>query len=402
MVLREETILRFKKIMILTIILVTLLAVSTVSAAENVTTDVVGGDNSTEVLDLSDEDVEQGYDSQNFQPRIIPEGYGYRQNIPQQINYSTEYEDYYGYYISIVDEYGYNIPDLEVRLVDANTNEEEMIFAYQEDEDLYWCCVSVMGVGNHSCKIIVDDYYYNIKPIYFNLEIVKSDVKLIIKETYVVKGDYAIIKAKVTDMEGYFICEDGKVKFTVNSKDYYRSIDDEGIATLKIKMNKQGTFTYSAIYTGDENHNPSVTKKSKVYVLSTSKSARTISIKGYKVVIPLDKYKKLINAKYTGKTLVYKFNTGKTIKQKVDIYDRKTGKKTTKTVKSKIYIYICFDGNNEYMGSLPPNQYVAELTTSNQYRSGNIVCHKWLFGYKQSKEFIKLNSAKVRQSLYGL
>lgn len=393
---------KYKKIMMLAILLVIFLAISTVSASENVTGDAVSVDDSTEVIDLSDDVVEQGLYPENYQPRIIPEGYGYRQNIPEQINYSTDYDDYWGYYISIVDEDGYNIPDLEVRLVDANTNKEEMAFTYEEDEDLYWCCVSLMGVGNHSCKIIVDDYYYNIKPIYFNLEIVKSDVKLILKETYVVKGDNAIIKAKVTDMDGYSICDNGKVKFTVNGKDYYRNIDENGVATLKVKMNKQGSFTYSASYRGGENHNPSITKKNKIHVLSTSKSARTISIKGYKVIIPLDKYKKLINAKYTGKTLVYKFNTGKTIKQKVDTYNKKTGKKTTKTVKSKIYIYIAFDGNGEYTGSLPENQYVAELTTSNQYRSGNIVCHKWLFGYKQSKEFSKLNSAKVKQSLSGL
>lgn len=348
------------------------------------------------------EDVlEQGYDSENFQPRIIPEGYGYRQNIPQQINYTTDFDDYYGYYVSVVDEDGYNMPDLEVRLINAETNKEEMSFAYDEEEDAYWCCVSSMGVGNHSCKIIVDDYYYNIKPINFNLEIVKSDVELTLTKTYVVKGDNAIIKAKVTDMDNSPLCEEGKVKFTVNGKTYYRSINENGIATLKVKMNKQGTFTYSVAYTGSEDHNPSITKKSKIYVLSTSKSSRTIKIKGYKVVIPLDKFKKLINAKYTGKTYVYKLNTGKTIKQKVDIINKKTFKSTTKTVKSKVYIYICFDGSYKY-NSLPSKQYVAELTTSNQHRAGNIICHKWLFGYKQSKEFVKLNSAKVRQSLKGL
>jgi len=286
--------------------------------------------------------------------------------------------------------------------MDANTNKELMAFDYDEDEDAYWCCVSNMGVGNHSCKIIVDDYYYNINPIYFNLEIVKSDVELILKETTVVKGDYAILKAKITDFEGSTLFEDGKVKFTVNGKTYYRNINDNGYATLKVKMNKQGTITYSAAYMGDENHNPSTTKKSKIYVLSTSKSARTIKIKGYKVVIPLDKYKKLINAKTNGKTYVYKLNTKKTIKQKVDIYNKKTWKKTTKTVKSKIYIYVAFDGTGKYGGSLPKNQYVAEITTSNQHRYGNIICKKWLFGYKQSKEFTKLNSAKVRQKLFGL
>ena len=398
----------------LAMLLISLLSISAVSASENVTADTIGTDNTSNDINLEDEDYDDydDYDedsdwndehySDNFQPRIIPEDYSYRQNIPEQINYSTDYDDYYGYYISVVDEDGYNIPDLEVRLMDANTNKELMAFDYDEDEDAYWCCVSNMGVGNHSCKIIVDDYYYNINPIYFNLEIVKSDVELILKETTVVKGDYAILKAKITDFEGSTLFEDGKVKFTVNGKTYYRNINDNGYATLKVKMNKQGTITYSAAYMGDENHNPSTTKKSKIHVLSTSKSARTIKIKGYKVVIPLDKYKKLINAKSNGKTYVYKHNTKKTIKQKVDIYNKKTWKKTTKTVKSKIYIYVAFDGTGKYGGSLPKNQYVAEITTSNQHRYGNIICKKWLFGYKQSKEFTKLNSAKVRQKLFGL
>lgn len=383
-------------------LLVCLLAVSAASASENVTDDVACADDSTEAIAINDKSVEQKYDSDNFQPRIIPEGYSYRQNIPQEIYYETEYDDYYGYYISIVDEYGYNIPYLEARLVDANTNKVKMTFDYDEDEDAYWCCVSNLGVGNHSCRIIVDDYYYDITPIDFNLEVIRSDVELILKETYVVQGDTAIIKARVTDIEGYSIYDDGKVKFTVDGKNYYRSIDEDGVATLKVKMNKKGTFTYSATYRGGKNYNPSITEKSKVRVLSNSKSARTVSLKGYKVVIPLEKYKKLIYAKYTGKTYVYKLNTGKTIKQKVDVYNKKTGKKTTKTVNSKIYIYIAYDGNWDYTGSLPPEQYVAEITTSNQHRGGNIICHKWLIGYKQAKEFSKLNSAKVTQSLKGL
>ena len=385
----------------LAMLFVGLLAISAVSASENVTDATIGEDNANEAIGLTDDDIKQEYDPDNFQPRIIPEEYGYRQNIPEQINYSTDYEDSFGYYISVVDEEGYNIPDLEVRLIDANTSKELMAFDYDEDEDAYWCCVSLMGVGNHSCKIIVDDYYYNIKPIYFNLEIVKSDVEVILKETTVVKGDYVVLKAKVTDTGGSPIFENGKVKFTVNGKNYYRNINENSYATLKVKMNKQGTIKYSAKYMGDKNHNPSATKKSKIHVLSTSKSARTIKIKGYKVVIPLDKYKRLVNAKYNGKTYVYKLNTKKTIKQKVDIYNKKTWKKTTKTVKSKIFIYVAFDGTGKYAGSLPTKQYVAELTTSNQHRYGNIICQKWLFGYKQSKEFTKLNSAKVRQSLKG-
>lgn len=94
-------------------------------------------------------------------------------------------------------------------------------------------------------------------------------------------------------------------------------------------MNKKGSFNYSATYMGGANHNPSdAKKKNKIKVLDTSKSTRTIFIKGYKVVIHLNKYKKLINAKNIGKTYAFKFDTKKTIKQKVDVYNKKKpGKK---------------------------------------------------------------------------
>lgn len=390
-----------RKILFIGFTIILFISMGMVTAESNVTFENYG-DFSPETAVDTDIAIEQDYDSENYQPRIIPQEYDYSQDIPEQINYSTDYEDYEGYYISIVDENGDNIPDLKVRLVDSNTNREEMIFEYLDDEDLYWCCVSAIGIGNHSCKIIVDDYHYDIKPINFNLNIVKSDVELFINEIYTVKGDYVIIKAEVTNIEGDFICNDGKVKFTVNGKKYYRSVDENGVAKLKVKMNKAGSFSYSAKYVDGESHNPSFSEKNKIHVLSVSKKARTISIKGYKVVIPLDKYKKLIKAKSSGKTYVYKLSTGKTIKQKVDIINKKTYKRTTKTVKSKVFFYIAFDGAGKYTGSLPINQYVAEITTTNQHRYGNVICHKWLTGYKQAKQFSKLNTAKVRQKLYSL
>ena len=391
---------RYKKIMMLAMLLVSLIAISAASASENVTDNTISADDSANAIDLTDNVIKQEEGSETFQARIIPQGYDHEDDIPQQINYTTESDDHYGYYIEIVDENNHNIPDLKVRLVDANTDKEKKTFSYLEDEELYWCDISALGAGNHNCKIIADEY--DIKPLNLNLEIVKSDVELVLKDTYVVKGDYATIKVKVTDMEGKAIRDNGKVKFTVNGKSYYRSIDKNGAAALKVKMDKQGTNTYSATFTGGKNHNPSSANKGKIHVLSNSKTARTISIKGYKVVIPMDKYKKLVNAKNTGKTLSYKLDTKKTIKQKVDVYNEKTGKWKTKTVKSKIYIYIYFDGSYQYKGLLPAKQYVARLTTSNQHETGKIICYKWLIGYKQSKEFSKLNSAKVRQKPSGL
>ena len=84
-----------KRIIMLVMFLVCLLAISAVSAAENVTDISVSEDYSSEVLDSS-------YDDNTFQPRIILEDYSYRQNIPQKINYLTYYGDYDGYYIMLL------------------------------------------------------------------------------------------------------------------------------------------------------------------------------------------------------------------------------------------------------------------------------------------------------------
>ena len=345
------------------------------SAEENV---IVPVNNDKNILQMGEE------------AKIVPEGYEYDDDIPEKINYKTDIENDYGLQISVMDEFEDNIPDLKIKLVDANTNQKLLDFVY-DDIDAYYCEVVNLGFGTHSCRIIVDDY--NITPLDVDITVGKSTPKLSnLKEYYTVKGDYAVLKAKVSDFDK------GNVKFSVNGKTYYKPVNSNGVATLKVKMSKSGTIKYYARYAGDVSHNPSAVKKSKIIVYDNSKKSRTISMKGYKVVIPLNKYKKLISAKSNGKTYVFKLNTGKTIKQK--FFDYSIGK--TKTVKSKVIMWIAFDGAWEYIGSLPPEQYVAELTTSNQHRSGPTVTSKWLLGYKQAKDFKNLNSAKVRGNLYGL
>ena len=96
---------KYKKTIMLAMLLISLLSISAVSASENVAADTIGTDNTSNDINLEDEDYDdyEDYDedsdwndehySDNFQPRIIPEDYSYRQNIPEQINYSTDYDE---------------------------------------------------------------------------------------------------------------------------------------------------------------------------------------------------------------------------------------------------------------------------------------------------------------------
>ena len=124
-----------------------------------------------------------------------------------------------------------------------------------------------------------------------------------------------------------------------------------GVATKKIKIKKTGTYKYTAELT-DNNYKNSKTGKAKLFVYSASKKARTFKVKGYKIIVPLSKYKKLVEAKNTGKSVSYYIKSNKHIKQQI--------RKMKTTTKWK------------YMGKM-----ILEEADSKNYKPKNIVKH-WI------------------------
>lgn len=251
------------------------------------------------------------------------------------------------------------------------------------DEESYWTydgefCVwrgyftyIAKPIGNYSVTAVCNDRYYNIEPATFSVNIIKGTVKLTPKVYHSASGDYAILKCNVVNSYDQRVFE-GTVTFKINGQSYKVKVKN-GVATKKVKLTKAKVYEYTATF-NDDNYD-SKSASSKIYVYKTSKKARTFKIGKYKVVVPLAKYKKLIDAKNTNKITYYHLYTGKKITQKVKI----DGKwKTKKNV--KVYIDIEYGGKTGSQGSLP-NKYSICLETYYQSPVSDD-CKPWLSGYK--------------------
>ena len=241
--------------------------------------------------------------------------------------------------------------------------------------------------GNHKLKITLEDNYYTAKPVFINLKILKSKFMGKIKcKTY-----WGTNKGKVTMKASAYDDElmeyvNGYITFKVNGKSY-KVKTKNGVATKTIRIKKAGTFTYTAQFTNDK-YSSSVVGKGKLYVYSTSKKARTFKIKNYKVVVPVNKYIKLVNVKNTGKFIYIHLKTNKYIKQTIghSQYD-------LKTVNARVSMVVSYGGKNggQY-GAV--NKYHIFLTTPYQ-GPGYDYCSPALYGSKKSSLINKVNSAKT-------
>ena len=262
------------------------------------------------------------------------------------------YSTAYSYIVSLVDEYGDSIYDVEELKVTYDDGDEEI--GEYDDEGYY--LFSMDKIANRKATLTLTDPYYWAYPVTINVKISKSPVKITTKNYYSNTKQYSILKAIVKDTDGEPIAE-GKVKFDINGKSYYVNVEN-GVATKKIKLTKAKTYTYSTTYVGNDHYNDSKTASSKIYVYSSSKKARTFSVKGYKFTLTQNQYNKLINAKNTGKTVSYNLKTNKKVKQTIT-YDHKK----FKSVKAVVYAHISYGGKEPRGQMQYPNKYSIFIQT---------------------------------------
>ena len=330
-----------------------------------------------------------------------------------------------------------------VRIVDNNNNPISTAkptcdkYNLKYDLDGYYFFYQMhLNAGTHKLKISLNDGHYKAEPVTMTLTIVKStfDGTIDCDSYYGTDKTTLTMKATVNPSEGKY--EDGYVTFKVNGKSY-KVKTKNGVATKKIKIKKSGTYTYTAELT-DNNYKNSKSDNAKLFVYSTSKKARTFKVKGYKIVVPVNKYNKLVIAKNTNKRVLYEIKTKKRITQKIST--QKTGTKWKyvgkmyledahyknyktknyvkhwisdgeyyytcdaykkvsvnkiqyKSVKAKVSIIISYGGKKGGQYALA-NKYYLCLNTPYQ-NPGYESCKPTLYGAKKSNDITKLNHAKT-------
>ena len=190
-----------------------------------------------------------------------------------------------------------------------------------------------------------DDYYYGSFTAN-SIKVVKKYSLLTIKNlTYKVNAAKKL-SATFKDEFGKLI-KNKKVTFTVNGKTYSATTNSKGVASVKITLNKKGTYTYTAKYAGD-NIYEAVKKNAKLKILPLATSLTTKKVT----------YKKAAKTKKISVTLKSGTKALKskkvTIKVNKKTYTAKTNSKGVATVKVSLnkkgtYTYTAkFAGDNTY------------------------------------------------------
>ena len=109
--------------------------------------------------------------------------------------------------------------------------------------------------GDGTYKAVTKSATLTIKPLATSLTLKK----------YTYKKSSKSKKLKATLKSGTKVLKNKKVSFKVNGKTYTAKTNSKGIATVKIKLTKKGTFKYTAKFAGD-NVYKAISKSNKVVI----------------------------------------------------------------------------------------------------------------------------------------
>lgn len=299
-------------------------------------------------------------------------------------DYTAKYSPYNEFNVLLFDDFGDEITGEDVKLVWNGGKQESL---YEWDDYSGYNTYIDKNVGNYKATVVLKSSEFNAYPVSINLKILKANVKLYPKVYHTTQNHYATLKTTVYDHNGETV-DEGTVKFTINGKSYNVKVKN-GVAIKKVKLSKARIYNYRATFTGNNYYSKSAT--SKVYVYSTSKSARTFTNGKYKYTLSLSNYKKLVNGKNTHKMIYLELKTGKYIKQTYRQYSA-FGKYAYKTVNARVIFCICYGGKSGAQGAFP-NMYSMRFTT--KYQFPDSFATPSIVGYKMSSQINKLNKAKL-------
>jgi len=231
-----------------------------------------------------------------------------------------------------------------------------------------------LPAGTFTAKIIDMDGKVITKS---TIKILKTSTKVKISSITIKSGTTKYIEADVYDGTGNVCHEGGKVKFSINGKNYYAKVKS-GTAKIKIKVpSKLKTYTCKATFLGDNNAKSSsktfkiTVKKATTKKTTTKKTTTKKKTTSFTVTVPvkLDQYTSKTVGKHTVK--IHKFITDygsyQHIKIALSLYKNNKKIKSSSTLyKTKVWFHLK-NGDWKYWGVNNYGRLSFNELTYNQY-----------------------------------
>lgn len=392
-----------KKFIALSIIIVSLLAVSAVSAAENVTDDAVGVDDTIDVRvddnlndELNDEDdgwYDIGEDWSKIKASVNNYKKSYHEGDSVEIKITNNNEPFKNEYIDLELEGNAEIVPF------WGTTNSKGIFKFKLDD---------MRPGSYKIHVFIEDMDFYMDN---TLKMDNFDVKI---SAVNCKGTTAssILKAVVKDRNGKSV-DFGSVRFKINGKIYCANVIN-GMAKKKIKLVDAKTYTYKVYpyfqLTGKTSSSKIVVKQSVAKV--TTKNVKTNVVKPVilKAIVKKSNGKSInegyVKFKINGKTFKVNVKNG-VAKKKIILSKAKTYYYTAKFVSkyyksepstSKVVVNNVIVKKGKYVFALTASQYkkikyiknhrhagypigLYFKTKTNQYYHNQLPIYVFFYGY---------------------
>lgn len=374
----EEKVLKYKKIMLMAIFFVSLLAVSAVSAADNSTGDIVG----EEIMEVDDSLILTSEIEENT--IAAEESEDVLGNSPSSYDYSVTVRDAsvkYGSSASINIEIdpatGYtNKYDFYLRVYDSNN--------HLKIEKNYYSTSDGYQITHTISKNQLAAGTYTVKAVNYDDNVVMDTAKLVIKKdsTHVKSGTISAkigsrvtLKAYVYDSSNSRKNIAGTVKFKINGKTYSAKVKN-GYAVVKnvILPLKSKTYKSTVKFSGNKNYKASSSKfnvKTKASNVVFLKKNHSIKIGKYVVKLSSSQYKSLVKAFKKGGAKSIKIVTKYNHPFKYSYLKTVKKYKTTKASKTIYYDYYTVSKNMRANGWSKVSEYTyTKKNPQNKYGIG--------------------------------
>lgn len=374
----EEKVLKYKKIMLIAIFFVSLLAVSAVSAADNATNDIVGD----EIMEVDDSVILTSEIEENT--IAVQESEDVLGNSPSSYDYSVTVRDAsvkYGSSASINIEIdpatGYtNKYDFYLRVYDSNN--------HLKIEKNYYSTSDGYQITHTISKNQLAAGTYTVKAVNYDDNVVMDTAKLVIKKdsTHVKSstisakiGSRVTLKAYVYDSSNSRKNIAGTVKFKINGKTYSAKVKN-GYAVVKnvILPLKSKTYKSTVKFSGNKNYKASSSKfnvKTKASNVVFLKKNHSIKIGKYVVKLSSSQYKSLVKAFKKGGAKSIKIVTKYNHPFKYSYLKTVKKYKTTKASKTIYYDYYTVSKNMRANGWSKVSEYTyTKKNPQNKYGIG--------------------------------